>query len=156
MVVLEGLEWKGLYCNTLVCITEIRDELYCKTVLYCGWKGCRRQNRIAIQNCIVTAGMGAGQALGAAGARQGLWRAARAHSMRRQALRHAGTRGVRCRARQGAAGARQARGLGAGRTAWACGLALGCALGALGLFSIRIDSVLFLSQFLDIVREPGS
>ena len=36
------------------------------------------------------------------------------------------------------------------------GLATGCALGALGLFSIRIDSVLFLSRFLDIVRELGS
>ena len=71
MVVLEGLEWQVLYCNTLVCNTEMRDELYCKTVLYCGWKGCRRQNRIAIQNCIVTGGMGAGQALGAAGARAG-------------------------------------------------------------------------------------
>ena len=36
------------------------------------------------------------------------------------------------------------------------GLALGCALGELSLFSIRFDSVLFLSQFLDVVREPGS
>ena len=36
------------------------------------------------------------------------------------------------------------------------GLATGCALGALGLFSIRFDSVLFLSRFLDIIREPGS
>ena len=32
----------------------------------------------------------------------------------------------------------------------------GCALGALGLFFTRFDSVLFLSRFLDIVREPGS
>ena len=31
-----------------------------------------------------------------------------------------------------------------------------CALGALGLFLTRFDSVLFLSQFLDIVRELGS
>ena len=31
-----------------------------------------------------------------------------------------------------------------------------CALGALGLFLTRFDSVVFLSQFLDIVREPGS
>ena len=51
---------------------------------------------------------------------------------------------------------RQARGLGAGRAAWARGLAMGCALGALGLFLTRFDSVLFLNQFLDIVREPGS
>ena len=59
----------------------------------------------------------------------------------------------------GARGARRGR---PGRAAWACGaawardLATGCALGALGLFSIRFDSVLFLSRFLDIVREPGS
>ena len=51
-------------------------------------------------------------------------------------------------ARQGAASARAGR--------WARGLATGCALGALGLFSIRFESVLFLSRFLDIVREPGS
>ena len=43
-----------------------------------------------------------------------------------------------------------------GRAAWACCWAVGCALGALSLFLIRFDSVLFLSQFLDIVREPGS
>ena len=55
--------------------------------------------------------------------------------------------------RQGAAGAQQVRGA---RVAWARSLATGCALGALGLFSIRFDLVLFLSQFLDIVREPGS
>ena len=39
---------------------------------------------------------------------------------------------------------------------WARGLATGCALSALTLFSIRIDSVLFLSRFLDIVLKPGS
>ena len=47
------------------------------------------------------------------------------------------------RARQGAAagpGARGARGAGQ-RAAWARGLALGCALGALGLFLARFDSV---------------
>ena len=33
---------------------------------------------------------------------------------------------------------------------------VGCALGALSLFLARFDSVLFLSRFLDIVREPGS
>ena len=32
----------------------------------------------------------------------------------------------------------------------------GCALGALSLFFARFDSVLFLSQFLDVVRELGS
>ena len=33
---------------------------------------------------------------------------------------------------------------------------VGCALGALSLFLTRFDSVLFLSQFLDTVHEPGS
>ena len=32
----------------------------------------------------------------------------------------------------------------------------GCALGALSLFLTQFDSVLFLSQFLDTVSEPGS
>ena len=49
--------------------------------------------------------------------------------------------GVRRRGR-----ARQARGLGAGRAAWARGLAKDCALGALSLFFARFDSVFFLSQ----------
>ena len=49
-----------------------------------------------------------------------------------------------------------ARGAWPGRAAWAPGLALGCALGALGPFSIRFDSVFFMSQLLDIVRKPGS
>ena len=59
----------------------------------------------------------------------------------------AAQRGARARARHGAA---QARGLGV-----LAGPA-GCALGALSLFLTWFDSVLFLSQFLDIVREPGS
>ena len=33
---------------------------------------------------------------------------------------------------------------------------IGCALGALGLFLTRFDSVLFMSQFLDIVHKLGS
>ena len=66
------------------------------------------------------------------------------------------------RAEQEAAGVRGARQAGlrrwarGARAAWARELATGCALGALGLFSIRFDSVLFLSWFLDIIREPGS
>ena len=128
MVVLEGLEWQGLYYNTLGCIAEMRDELYCKTVLYCGWKGCRRQNRIAIQNCIVTGGMGAGKALGAASARAGgAGRAAQA---------------LAC----GTGAQRVAWALGARPGRWARGLAKGCALGALSLFLTRFDSVFFLSQ----------
>ena len=49
-----------------------------------------------------------------------------------------------------------ASGTGVGPHAWACCRPTGCALGALSLFLTRFDSVLFLSQFLDIVREPGS
>ena len=52
-----------------------------------------------------------------------------------------------------ASGSRRGAGL-AGRQAR--GLAMGCALGALGLFLTQFDSVLFLSRFLDIIREPGS
>ena len=61
----------------------------------------------------------------------------------------AGVRGARWaleHARQaGAQGVRGAGVLGAGLAAWECGLSTGCALGALKLFSIRFDSVLFLS-----------
>ena len=52
--------------------------------------------------------------------------------------------------------ARWARGTGTGRAAWACCWPTGYALGALILFLTRFDSVPFLSQFLDIVIEPGS
>ena len=54
-----------------------------------------------------------------------------------------------------AAGARPrrwARSLGAGPAALARELALGCALGALGLFSIRFDSVFFLSHQMNTVH----
>ena len=56
----------------------------------------------------------------------------------------------------GEAPARGARGAGAVLAAWLCCWAMGCTLGALGLFLARFDSVLFLSQFLDIVLETGS
>ena len=64
-------------------------------------------------------------------------------------------------ARQGHAqargtGARGARGTGPRRAAWACCWAVCCALGALSLFLTWCNSVLFLNQFLDIVRDPGS
>ena len=73
----------------------------------------------------------------------------------------AGRHGAGCWARGKGAGRRAgraagARCTGAGRTTWVCCWAVGCALGALSLFLTRFDSVLFLSQFLDIVREPGS
>ena len=56
----------------------------------------------------------------------------------------------------GARHGRWARGIGAGRAARRAAGPAGCALGVLDLFSTRFDSVLFLSQFLDIVRETGS
>ena len=93
------------------------------------------------------------------------WRGRRAARARgRQAHRALALgRGRRAAAGTGARGARgtglagrQAPGLGPGRAAWARLLATGCALGALGLFSIRFYSVLFLSRFLDIIREPSS
>ena len=63
------------------------------------------------------------------------------------------------RAGKAVAGARQGA-TGSGRARQACGLgpgpAAGSALGALDLFLARFDSVFFFSQFLDIVREPGS
>ena len=78
------------------------------------------------------AGLGAWAGLGQAQAARACGRWARAGA-RGRLQRHAG-RPTRTR---------QARGLGAGRAAWARGLALGCALGALGLFSIRFDSFFF-------------
>ena len=55
---------------------------------------------------------------------------------------------------------RGAQGRGARHGGWAHGLGVvwptGCALGALNLFLTRFDSVPFLSQFLEIVLEPGS
>ena len=94
----------------------------------------------------MTWGMGAGQVLGVLGARR--WQAGRAGERQlggsgAPQLGGSGARGSSGRARQG-------------RAAWAHGLATGYALSALGLFSIRIDSVLFLIRFLDIVREPDS
>ena len=82
-------------------------------------------------------------ALECAGARQ---QAGRAGGRRADGRQHrAGRAG---RAQQG----RQARGLGAGHAAWAPGLALGSALGALGSFSIRFDSFFFLSHQMNTVH----
>ena len=86
-----------------------------------------------------------------------------ARCARSRALRHgAGRIGWRAGGRTGRAARARGRGERHGRAAralgaaWACCWAVGCALGALSLFLTRFDSVLFLSQFLDIVREPGS
>ena len=86
---------------------------------------------------------------------------AQASARQGRAGRRAGRRWARRRAlgaarALGARHRRWARGTGAGHAAWACCWAVGCALGALSLFLTRFDSVLFLSQFLDTVHEPGS
>ena len=84
------------------------------------------------------------RAVGARGGwRGGSWACGR-HGRARQ------TRGAWGVGRGRASGARQ--GARPGRAAGP----VGCALGALSLFLARFDSVLFLSRFLDIVREPGS
>ena len=94
-------------------------------------------------------GAGARQARGVGARRQAGARGASDRRAGRQA----------CEARQ----AHKAHGTGARGARhglWARGLGVrasqGCALGALSLFLARFDSVLFLSQFFDIVREPGS
>ena len=101
------------------------------------------------------AGSGTARALQATGA----W--ARGAGGDRRAGRAAGgaqARGVHgARGRRGAGagraqGPRQARGLGAGHAAWARGLALGSALGALGPFSIRFDSFFFPSHQMNTVH----
>ena len=87
-------------------------------MLYCDWKGCRRQNRIAIQNCIVTGGMGTGQALGAGAGRAGSWASGRRALARGTGRRAADgrTRGAR------AAGSAQRAAGSAGRAARAAGV----------------------------------
>ena len=97
-------------------------------------------------------GMRHGTGAGARAARaQGRWARRDAGAGARQAGRRrrwgAGV-GMLGRA-AGRRGGRAARALGARA-------GQGCALGALSLFLSRFDSILFLSQFLDIVREPGS
>ena len=58
--------------------------------------------------------------------------------------------------RHGRAGRSRARGAQQGTRPGHAARPVGCALGALSLFLARFDSVLFLSRFLDIVREPDS
>ena len=156
--------WVGLelYCNTVTVLqAEKLDWLavsqYNRSVLWLG-KGLLGESRYKI--CIVTEAASvagrAGRAGRATGTRAQLGHGVGERGVRRQALgagtdrRHARGRAGRGRlAGRGARGAcyRRARGPRPGQ---------GCALGALGLFSTRFDSVLFLSQFFDIVREPGS
>ena len=92
----------------------------------------------------------------ALGARQGRRHAARARADARGT--EAGARGAQADVLAEARVA-QAGGAGGGRRRATCGhlgVLLGCALGALILFLTRFDSVLFLSQFLNTVHEPGS
>ena len=108
------------------------------------------------------AGLGTGRVGGRWSAERAAraWRGARARAGRWGATLARGTQHGRAAGKRGALGACAARALGARaecrRAAWACCWAVGCALGAFSLFLTRFDLVLFLSQFLDIVREPGS
>ena len=147
------LQYTGVYCNRGswvrlgICIAI--QNLYCD----CGARA--RMDCIAIQwpaKPRYSRGWAAG-ALGAqagAGALGWAWKAWRTTGRARgrdarQAGRAAGARAAgRYRWAAGAVsvrGARGTRGLGAGRAAWARGLSLGCALGALDLFLARFDSV---------------
>ena len=160
-------------------------RLYCIVIGRLAGKICIAIQRLycdsrdsGLLDCVVTQGRDtasqattrrwaqAGQALGAQGARGARRRACVGRTRgrcRQLGARAQGSAGERARGRSGRArawqGARGARGRAQQGRARARGprcLATGCALDALGLFSIRIDSVLFLSRFLDIVREPGS
>ena len=166
-----------LYCNTVECMgfkTVLQYSLEGSKCIAIEQPGCWRKY-IAIHYSVSSLGGGGG-----GGLRKGLYcDTARC----RATTRHAGERmrsarstragrsggcagcvggrvGRAAAPRQGsagrAAGARGAHCTGVGRAAWACCWATGCALGALSLFLNRFDSVLFLSQFLGIVREPGS
>ena len=175
---LEG--WK-LYCNTADCIARMCSwlgrKLYCKRVLYCKRRlvvgkcvaglYCKRLgSRFVLQYklycelevglCRDTAWAGAGRAQ--LGTGRGAW-----HGRRRAALGRTGAQAAGARARadtRGVAGALQARGRGVrgaararGRACcWANRLCTRCTQPVLTQF----DSVLFLSQFLNFVRELGS
>ena len=157
----DAVGWKS-YCNT-------KKMLYCGAGRagagrWACWRWARRQGVRGVPAGRAWArGRGRRWALGRAGDRgaQVLGRAGRAWQA--QALAGARTRadaqagvaraaggrwvgawGARSRARRQARALRERAGqgwLGAGRAAWARGLALGCALGALGLFFARFDSV---------------
>ena len=175
----EGWQQGAVYCNTLHCIVAGRavggKVVSQYNLEYCGRRRgcpCRKAG-----SCVATRRWALGWgALGAQGARQAHDTGAGAGA----SVGHAGGRreGVGSRrerrradtgptqsrgARQaGVAGRRHGRATGritrGRRAAQALGArgGQGCALGALGLFLARFDSVLFLSQFFDIIREPGS
>ena len=109
------------------------------------------------------AGSGTARALQATGARACGAGAGRRRGAQARGAGAGRRRGAQARAR-GQLGGRRARGraagVGAGRwawarglgAAWAPGLALGSALGALGPFSIRFDSFFFLSHQMNTVH----
>ena len=118
--------------------------------MYCDQEREIRRAVLQYSHCTYDTALGAGQRAGRAAGARGAQQARGARS--RRAGRAAGAR-----ARRGLAGERVgtmgARALGAGGRA--AGPA-GYALSAFSLFWARFDSVLFLIQFLDIIREPGS
>ena len=155
--------WES-YCNT--------NMMYCDSGQAAGWAlgvlalgaqagragracwACRARGRRA---CVARRRHGrwaaraqARRALELAGARQqAQQQAGRAGGRRADGRqRRAGRAGRTGREQQG----RQARGLGARHAAWAPGLALGSALGALGPFSIRFDLFFFLSHQMNTVH----
>ena len=166
----------GLYCKMGV----VGLELYSNTVIVLqterlGWQAVSNHSRSVLwlgkgllggsryKICIMTEAASvarrwagrAGRATGVRARRGGAEAGPRARwAHAGHGRRVVGARGKRGTGERGALGARgrQARGApGLGARA-----GQGCALCALGLFSALFDSVLFLSRFLDIAREPGS
>ena len=93
--------------------------------------------------CIVARQLGTlrttGARVGALGSQEGGAQARRGRAWAGAGERTRGAHG------RGARGAQHGSGTSAGRSAWARGLAKGCALGALSLFLARFYSVFFLS-----------
>ena len=103
------------------------------------------------------AGWGAGLGAGGRWAQAGAGRATRkGRAQARGALGARALGGMGARGAAGHAGRSRARGAQQGARPGCAARPVGCALGALSLFLARFDSVLFLSRFLDIVREPDS
>ena len=106
-----------------------------------GWAGARRAGRVRSAQAGVR---GRRWACVGAGRHEG----GRARALERSVGSRQQAHGRGARQADTGAQARGARQAGAGRA----GLALGCALGALGLFSIRFDSVFFLSHQMNTVH----
>ena len=174
------LQYTGLYCREEGCGIVLQDGCsWLRTVLQYSLLYCRRRlGRLELYRntlrCIATVEERQGWTVlrysaqpshdtarrRAAGARLGAggrWAQVGAGAQAAWAL------GRRPRSRSGTGAQAQATGskraghgrLGGLGAAWVRCWPTGCALDALSLFLARFDSVLFLSQFLDIVREPG-